>query len=119
MPTRKDVDPVEMPFVLGHVALVDLASHPFGFRIRLQGTGFEWWMGCDLTGRMLSELPRPELRDLASSYLLTVAESGAPWYARESLLLDERQRSFETLILPLASDDGTIGTLLAAVRCRK
>ena len=39
MPSRADIDPLDMTFVMGNVILVDvIAGEPPGFRIRLHGT---------------------------------------------------------------------------------
>lgn len=119
MPARKDVDPVEMRFVLGYVALIDVLPDPLRFRVRLQGTELDWWLGCDLTGRGLDELPLPETRALAEKHLRSVAETGHPQYVLDTVVLDEMARRFEALILPLAGAGDAVGMILAAVRCHK
>ena len=117
MPERKDIDPVEMQFILGHIALIDIVPRPARFRVRLQGTEFVWWTGCDLTGRTLDALPLPDIRALADKCLGQVADSGVPWHGSERRMLDDRLRVFEALILPLAAEGDQATMLLAAVRC--
>jgi hypothetical protein len=38
MPSRSDIDPVDMRFILGNLLLVDVLAAPLRFRIRLHGT---------------------------------------------------------------------------------
>lgn len=62
MPARRDLDPVEFRFALGHVLLIDVLYHPLRFRFRLHGSELAFRAGYDMTGRMVEELPRPENR---------------------------------------------------------
>jgi hypothetical protein len=118
MPSRADIDPVEMRFILGHLMLIDVQRPPLEFRIRLQGTKFAWWVGGEFTGRMLDELPSPELRALAREYLTTVVETRAPFHNLGDRILDGIPRRFEVLILPLSGSSAAVDMLLGAVRCR-
>jgi len=119
MPSRNDLDPIEMRFILGYVALIEVLHDPLKFRVRLQGTKLERWVGCDLTGRALDELPFPEIRAAAHRYLAAVVESGLPNYCRENRILENMDRRFEVLVLPLSAGAPSLAMLLAAIRCRE
>jgi hypothetical protein len=118
MPSRDELDPVEMRFILGYLALIDVTQHPPRYRVRLQGTELERWVGRDLTGQTLDELPYPETRAVAYRCLDAVVESGLPYHARESRMLEEMLRDFEVLVLPLSAGGESVAILLAAIRCR-
>jgi hypothetical protein len=117
MPSRDDLDPVDMRFILGHVALIDVLRHPLQFRVRLQGTELVRWTGSDLTGQMLDELRYPETRAVAHRCLTAVVESGFPYYAHENRMLERMVRRFEVLVLPLSVGGTPVAMLLAALRC--
>ena len=58
MPSRADIDPLDMRFILGHLMLIDVRHPGPEFRIRLQGSELTWWIGQELTGTNL-EFPAP------------------------------------------------------------
>lgn len=118
LPSRTDIDPAALRFVLGYLVLVDVCRDPLRFRIRLQGTELEWWIGADLTGKTLESLPSPELRSLAAELLMRVVESHAPLHKVGEEMIGDLPRRYEALFLPLASDGINVNMVLAAVLCR-
>jgi len=59
-PAKSDIDPVEFPFALGYVTLVDVERDPRRYRFRLDGSILVELSGTDYTGRYLDELPGEE-----------------------------------------------------------
>jgi hypothetical protein len=118
MPTRNDIDPIKMRYILAHVMLVDVLADPNRFRIRLQGTEVVWWVGSDLTGRMLEELNSTDLRALAQEWFTSVVETRTPYHTLDNKILDGFSRHFEALILPLSVHGVSVDLILGAVRCR-
>jgi hypothetical protein len=57
MPSRKDIDPVEIPRLLSSTALVDVLYDPLDFRFRLLGTAIDNITVKNLRGVRFSELP--------------------------------------------------------------
>ena len=57
MPSRKDIDPVEIPRLLSSTALVDVLRDPLDFRFRLLGTAIDNITSKNLRGVRFSELP--------------------------------------------------------------
>jgi len=117
LPARTDIDPVELRFVLAYLSLIDVVEGPARFRVRLQGTELEHWVGCDLTGKTLDQWPSQTLAALAQQYLSTAVETGAPFHRLGDEIIDDRVRRYEVLVLPLASDGVTVNMLLSAVVC--
>ena len=118
LPARTDIDPVELRFLLGHLILLDVLDRPRQFRVRLQGTELERWMGGNLTGKTIDQLRSASLAALAAECLTRVVETKRPYHRIGEQLIDDIPRRFEALILPLAADGTTVNMLLAAVLCR-
>lgn len=55
MPSRADIDPVEIPKFLPNILLVDVLHDPLRFRYRLVGTDIVEKRGFDPTGQMVGE----------------------------------------------------------------
>jgi hypothetical protein len=116
MPSRADLDPVEMRFVIGNVILVDvIEGKPLGFRIRLHGTNLSEQVRFDLTGKMLDEMPLAEFRELTRQSFSKVATTKQLLHAHRDRILDSRRRSYETVILPLSSDGERVDRILCAL----
>ncbi|HYM71380.1 MAG TPA: PAS domain-containing protein [Stellaceae bacterium] len=106
MPSRADLDPLDMAFIFGNVILVDVIDeNPPRFRIRLHGTKLAQRAGYELTGKMLDELPVTEFRTLARQSFTAVATSGEPLHGIRNRVIDDRFARYETVIMPL-SDNG-------------
>jgi hypothetical protein len=115
MPSRKDLDPLEMKFALGDITLVDVEHDPLRFRVRLEGTNAVNRSRVDMTGRYVDELPMAEYRaQLLDSYSRIVQEKRPDWLLR-SIVLDQRSYRYEVLWLPLSEDGETVSMILAYV----
>ena len=112
LPCRADVDPIEIPFVLGNVLLVEVLRSPMRFRIRLHGTHLVQRAGYDLTGRMTEELPNTEFRTLARKSFTQVAAEGTPLLSKRDRELAGKSYRYESLMLPLANDGAEVDMLL-------
>ena len=66
-PSRRDIDPVDFPYVLGHVILFDVMRDPLRFRVRVHGTEMVAKAGYDLTGKFLDALPITDYRPYRTS----------------------------------------------------
>jgi len=116
MPSRADLDPIEMTFVIGNIILVDVIDgDPLRFRIRLHGTNLSQRVGYELTGKMLDDLPVNEFRQLAQESFARVASSGEPTYGRRDRAIDGRFARYETVIMPLSGDGTSVDRLLVGL----
>jgi hypothetical protein len=111
MPARRDIDPLEFPYVLGHLIMVDVLEDPQRFRVRLHGSNLVARMHFDMTGKFYDELPLPEWRTYVLDRCRGLAASGEPMLLMNDLVLDGRRSRYEALWLPF-SDDGTAVNLL-------
>jgi len=116
MPSRADLDPLEMIFIIGNIILVDvLDGSPLRFRIRLHGTNLSQRVGFELTGKMLDEMPETEFRELAQESFTRVVSNAEPSYGRRDRLIDGRPARYETVIMPLSSDGTSVDRLLVGL----
>lgn len=132
LPSRADVDPIDLGFILGDLILVDveqdpqspspqppssrtpssLNTTPLRFRFRLMGVRMVERLGYDLTGKLLDEHPEANFRAWAIELYTDVVTSAAPVAVTSDALLDGRVRKFEAVMLPLASDGRTVDKVL-------
>jgi hypothetical protein len=118
MPLRDSVDPIKMRYILGHLALIDVATDRGHFRIRLHGTELVSRLGADFTGKMIDDVPSVDLRRLALTWFTTVVERGAPYHEHVYRVIDGLTRHFEALVLPYSTQRAGVDLILLAVRCR-
>lgn len=116
MPSRADLDPLDMTFIIGNIILVDVIDgSPLRFRIRLHGTNLVQRVGYELTGKMLDELPQNEFRKLAQESFTSVATSAEPIAGKRDRVIDDRFARYETVIMPLSSDGKRVERLLVGL----
>lgn len=114
-PSRREVDPIDIRFILGSLSLIDVLDCGADFRIRLHGTELARRSGRELTGMRVSDLPDDGFRQGAVAAFRQVAEMREPVRLRSERLLDNRPVPFECLVLPLSDDALTVDTLLNAL----
>ena len=114
-PARRDIDPVDFPYILPHLMLIDVLRSPVRFRVRVHGTERVQRAGYDLTGKLIDEIPTPEYRKYAIERCMEVVETAEAvlvHYARE---LDGRMYRYEALWLPLSENGKDVTQLLCAL----
>lgn len=121
MPTRADLDPVEMRRWLGNLLLIDVTAEG-RFVYRLYGTGFVDSFGLDMTGRSVDELPAEQQERVRVDYE-AVRASRQPRVRLYTAVFElpgiglrppaePQVTTWERLILPLSGDDGEVAMLL-------
>jgi hypothetical protein len=114
-PSRRDIDPVDFPYVLGHVILFDVMRDPLRFRVRVHGTEMVAKAGYDLTGKFLDDLPISDYRHYVMARCEGLVRDGAPLLVWHDRTLDGKTRRYEALWLPLSDDGEQVTMLLAAM----
>ena len=113
MPTRADIDPVDIPRLLANLAILDVREGDNDFEFRLAGERVAEACVADLKGRRLVELAglRPDLKAWLDG-ARTAARSGAPHFFE--IELDGKARRLEVGFLPMsaADDSERVGHLL-------
>jgi hypothetical protein len=114
-PSRADIDPLDFPYILGWVMLVDVVGDPVRFQFRLYGSAVADHMNFDMTGKFLDEHPDTDYRERIERDWRDTVQRREPTYAIVDGSLEGRRIHFETLRLPLSSNGTDIDMLLVAV----
>ncbi len=116
MPSRADLDPIDIPSLLPYIILIDVEQEPRRYRIRLYGTHVVERFGKDLTGQYLDEADLGTLRDKVLTSCDEVVDNGEPNVARRmGTLADGRDIKVERLILPLSNDGRTVSMIFGGI----
>ena len=107
MPTRSDIDPVEIPGLLPNLILIDVErGERTRYRFRLYGTEVCAIRGADLTGRYIEEPGITQLRDAAiASYDRIVADRKPVYQCHRFQPDDYIIGYYHRLVLPLGEQD--------------
>ena len=116
LPARRDIDPLELPYIIGNLILVDVERDPLRFRYRLTGSNLTMQFKLKLTGRLVDEHPDPTMRRLANEAYTKVVTTGRPLAYRRDMIIDKTVRRYDVLVLPLAGDGTTIDKILAGMK---
>ena len=117
IPSRSQIDPLEMRQFLSKVLMIDVESeHEFTYR--LCGTHVAGINGKDLTGQHASEV------NLGASSPQFIETYRRAIHGREPILFtgdlwwqDRQWVGFEQIILPLSTDGATIDKLMCVIDC--
>jgi hypothetical protein len=115
MPARRDLDPLDFPYALGDITLIDVVRDPLRFRFRLDGSRHVERFGFDLTGRWLDDFPYPEMRQAIFESYREVVETATPRRYYRDLESNGRWFRYETMVLPLSDDGRTVNMLISAI----
>ncbi len=119
-PTQRDIDPIEIPHLLPHTLLVDVARDPLDFAYRLAGDYVVAHAERDLTGRSMNELAAGDnlldrrLQRLLRRIGMAVLDSRGPVFAdvRYLTVVRTTYKHLQVVCLPLSGDNATIERIL-------
>ena len=115
MPARRDLDPLEFPYALGYVMLIDVLREPLRFHVRLHGTQITQRVFYDLTGKLLDEIPDPEYRRYAIKRCRALVDTAQPLRVQQDREIDGRIHRYEALWLPLSDDQVRVTMLMCGL----
>ncbi len=116
MPSRGDLDPVEMAAFIQFVVLLDVEEAPRRYRFRVIGTGIVDGFGEDRTGGYFDEVDLGDVADEASRGLDEVVETRSPRYLTgEFVKKNGRHIRFERISLPLSSNGTDVDMIFNGV----
>jgi hypothetical protein len=115
MPSRAEIDPVEMRSFLEKVLLIDVLDNG-EFVFRLCGTEIREANQRDLTGRRAdAESLGASVPQFLDAYRRTIAARGPVFFVGRVWWQDRGYVSFEQVILPLSTDGARVDKLLCVV----
>lgn len=115
-PTRADIDPIDIRFMLDRIALVEVHEGA-GRRYRLRVVG-SWWTrkyGFEPTGIWLEDWPNPEQLKLVLASYEALMVQRRPLILTRDHWIDERMLSYEAVLLPLSEDGEQISMIVAGI----
>ncbi|MCG8596810.1 MAG: PAS domain-containing protein [Kiloniellales bacterium] len=103
MPSRADIDPLDIPDLLPQVFLVNVSREPLEFRYRLLGTQIVRHSAADYTGKSLQDLPKQCPPSRIWSLFQRVVEERRPFSAQVPYVYIPG-KFVEMLAAPLSDD---------------
>lgn len=113
MPSRADIDPLELGEHMGNLILIDVEHEPVRLRYRLVGTNITAAMARDSTGKYYDEIYAEEnLKHIYASFHW-IFEHKAPLRTHgQAYYPDKNFYDYEALNLPLSDDGETVNMVL-------
>jgi len=113
IPSRHDIDPLDIPELLANVFLLDVVGDAEDFVFRLAGSLVEEAFSMPLRGRSIAEIQKAAGTPIPVAHHIEVARGGGPRYREGSMLVAGREHwRTHRLLLPLSSDGQRIDVLL-------
>jgi hypothetical protein len=114
-PSRVDIDPAQLKFILPFIYLIDVVGSPLRFRFRLAGTGIVKEYGAEITGKFADEIDLNEHQAGFVAEYNRVVGHGKPTSSRGNYTKrNGRRLTYEHLTLPLSTNGERVDILLAA-----
>jgi hypothetical protein len=112
---RRDIEPLDLTYILGNLVLLEVHYAPLRFRYRLFGSVHSVRRGADLTGKLLDEALEPEYRAFILARYEEVIATRRPNGGVFETFFDGKARRYQALRVPLSSDGEVIDMVLTAV----
>jgi hypothetical protein len=113
VPSRLDIEPLDLIRVLPRIMLADVVSDLPGFRYRLSGTGIASVHGEELTGLAPLDLRPVEYGRLIDRHYRQCVFERRPLLHLIILDLAHRSRAYARILLPLSNDGDQVNMLMA------
>ena len=114
MPSRRDIDPGEIPRLLPHLQLIDVAGGRF--RYRLVGTALVDAYGRDYTGQFVDELFDKSRSQFITNAYNSITETRRPGFLRNRCVTTKGVKLIANrLYLPLSDDAQEFHMILGAM----
>jgi hypothetical protein len=113
-PSRADFAPDDLKYVIGDLALIDVAYEPLRFQYRIYPSNLARRLGVELNKKNITEIPNPVHRSRAMRHFTEVLERRAPiaHYHDLELNTESAPHNCDILVLPLSGDGNTINMFM-------
>ncbi len=118
MPSRTDIDPIEIPALLPHVVLIEVMRDadpdwPLDFRYRLMGSAVETHLTMRYAGLRMSRIPHQRPPSRMWDNFTAVVQNAAPLITQVPYIGPHKDfLAAQDLITPLSRDGETVDMLL-------
>jgi len=117
MPSRADIDPVELRALVEHITLYDVVEPGKLYRVRLVGGAIVDFVGRNATGKFAHESLAPDVAAQMIEVLTSVVVKRAPRFRAGTAYwrVDKSYRRFEAGFMPLSPDDDRVDKIIAGI----
>lgn len=116
MPSRKDIEPTEIPELLANIVLVDVSHDPLDFRYRLIGTAIVERIAFDYTGKRFVDLEHQQPGSQVWETAVRICSERAPLVSDIPYVgPDQWVRGYRDLYLPLSDDGEQVNMIMGVV----
>ena len=115
LPSRADLSPERLGFILGQITIVDILRDPINFRYRLIGTRLEEAGRRGDQGKTLDQVEPASYRDMITKSFRQVVDFKPPLCQHVSYLQNQNLVSYEQLILPFSHTGAGVEVLVEAL----
>ena len=116
MPSRADIDPLEMKAWLGNLVLIEFFGDVHHYRIRIDGTNIAEMGGKGRSGKGIEALTAEAERELLMRQDQSVLAEGRPAYYEAEFTNSEGRHLRESkLLLPLSTDGTNVNMVLGGI----
>ncbi len=116
LPSPQQVDPLDLPRLMGILLTLDVHRDPLRFLYRYTGATLVTRTGLEVVGTYVDEHPDTAFRQIAQGVLTDIATRGRPYAAARDMFIDGRLRRYDMLALPLASDGQTVDRIIIGMK---
>lgn len=117
MPTRDDIDPLDLGYVLANILMVDVQHQPLRFRWRLIGTEITAVLGRDRTGRWFDEVYEGATLDGFNAALELSVRTRRPMrFVGDGDFAQRDYLAYESIQLPLSDDGELVNIVMIAAK---
>ncbi len=114
LPTRADLDPVQIPHLLPNISLIDVEYQPRRYRMRLIGTETVRALGEDPTGTYLDD--NLQANALLKSRYDWLVENKRPYFYCDKLMWsDKKFLEYQTIGLPLSRNGVDVDIIMFGI----
>ena len=116
-PRPRELDPIDIPWALGRLTLIDVRGDwpDARFRFVLCGDRHVAYFGNDLTGLWLEDNPNPMVRARAAAAYLETLRRRAPLLSLRDIVRGPRVLRHQALILPMGEPGGRVERLIVTI----
>lgn len=110
--------PQDVPWMLGHLFVVDVVDGGRDFFFRLSGVQMRDVYGVELENVHLSAIQNRDMREALLNNYRGIVESGVPLFKRVVLRWKQGfDVPVQRLLVPFAGPDGKVHTILGGIHC--
>lgn len=114
-PARADINPTEIPELLGYVNIFEVQDVPRDFKVRLNGSEVTRMLGQEITGKWCSDVFSGEDAERCNQAFNICVDEWTPAIVETTLAFCGRPHAAQTFVaLPLSADGQRVDTMITA-----